>query len=181
MTAWVRGGGSSADTLTVSSFLAVLLAAARSLHRYCIKTTIGCHTTGDSGALGVTSVTGSGTRGSGIASGNGTFVAWRVARNIVLPSALSTPSVSFDMSNSAEQQAGGEQQQPGSDGEHQRTGIATDADAMRLFCTDLWIQGEKEALRVVRTESKGLQAQCDSHAAQCHGYLNAWYLERSHN
>ena len=35
----------------------------------------------------------------------------------------------------------------------ERTGIATDTDAMRRFCTDLWIAGEIEALQLVRTKA----------------------------
>ena len=57
------------------------------------------------------------------------------------------------MSNKAEQEAGGEQQQPGSDAEHRPTVIGTDANAMRRFCTDLWNDEEAEALQVVRTEA----------------------------
>ena len=54
------------------------------------------------------------------------------------------------MSDHAEQEAGGELQQPGSDAVP--TSIATDADAMRRFCTDLWNTREIDALELVRTE-----------------------------
>ena len=38
------------------------------------------------------------------------------------------------------------------------TGIATDADAMLRFCTDLWNAGERETLQLVRTEAAMLIA-----------------------
>ena len=56
----------------------------------------------------------------------------------------------FDMGNSHEQQAGGQRQQRGG---HAAACIATDPDAMRRFCTDLWNRRETDALQVVRTES----------------------------
>ena len=69
-------------------------------------------------------------------------------------------------------QSGDEQQEPGGDAACTRLpGIATDADAMRHFCTDIWNKGEIKALQLVRTESSYAACLCTILRCNCDARL----------